>query len=316
MIGEGVIAESYVSFDVTWKNPGSGKQSEWDQTKQSIELHSIDMYPDLNYTKASALATYYKYTSIDKILGIINKINAVIDGKIQEKSQANEALGLPLSTSSSPGSLIKIDPPGLPAVTNKPGELATVSKDLEKTGKTDKVDQAITQNDTAPKKKETIDKEQEVNPKETGSTGTSYTVNVIGDRLKLIDIQGKASGASDVLIKHKISDNIVKQVDGEKLENSNKIKAVVKSDGLLGTSFTMTFEEFNSEDGLNLLVEILPSVELRFTPGETSVIPKSEGSRANDDWLVDFAEMIKDKRMGKTIISTNSAEKVKASENK
>jgi hypothetical protein len=307
MIGEGVIAESYVSFDVTWKNPGSGKQSEWDQSKQSIELHSIDLYPDLNYTKASALATYYKYTSLDKILGIIDKINAVIDEKIQEKSQANEALGLPLSTSYSPG---------LPAVANKPTELSTISKDLQKTAKTAQVDQAITQNDIEPKKKETIDKNQEVNPEETGSTGISYTVNVTGDRLKLIDIQGKGSGVSEVLITHKISDNIVKQVDGEKLENSNKINATVNVGGLLGKSFTMTFEEFNSEDGLNLLVEILPSVELRFTPGETSVIPKSEGSRANDDWLVDFAEMIKDKRMGKTIISTNSAEKVKASANK
>lgn len=306
MVGEGVIAESYVSFDITWKNPGEGKQPEWDQNKQAIELHSVDLYPDLMYSKASALATYYEYTSIDKILGVIKKINEIIEVKIQEKAKKNETLALPMATTAM-NAITKVIKPELPAKIDSPIDPTTkLIKDADK----------ITQDVKKPEEVGTKDKKTENNPDKPESTSPSYTVNVIGEKLKLIDILGKGAGYSEVLIKHRVSGNIVKQLDGEKLENSNKIKAIINVGGLLGTNLVMGFDEFNTEDGRNLLVEILPSIELRFTPGENAVIPRAEDSRIEDDWIIEFAKVMKDRRMQKEILAVNSTEKVKASENK
>ena len=39
MIGDGVIAESVISFEITWKNPGNGEQPKWDQNDQKIYYH-------------------------------------------------------------------------------------------------------------------------------------------------------------------------------------------------------------------------------------------------------------------------------------
>ena len=96
MIGEGIIVESIASFKITWKNPGNGMQAVWDQENQVIELHGSDVYPDLEFVSATGLSTYFTYSTADKIIGLLKRINEVINIELTElyksKDQANEAV--------------------------------------------------------------------------------------------------------------------------------------------------------------------------------------------------------------------------------
>ena len=96
MIGDGIIVESIASFKITWKNPGNGMQAVWDQENQVIELHESDVYPDLDFVSASGLSTYFTYSTADKIIGLLKRINEVINIELTElyksKDQANEAV--------------------------------------------------------------------------------------------------------------------------------------------------------------------------------------------------------------------------------
>lgn len=279
MIGTGVIAESYVSFNITWSSPGPGQQPKWDQTDQSIELHTTDIYPDLLFSKASATATYFKYTSIADILGVVKKINEVIETKIRPAKQ-NEALALPAGKAQSTE----------PEVTP------------DETLKADEVD---------------IEKPEQASPDKTESQPEepiSYTVNVIGDRLRFIDAQSPRSG--DIAIRYRVSNNITKLVGEEQIDNSAKIKAVVKIGGVFGQTVELEYAEFNTEDGQNLLVEILPSVELRFTPGETASVPKAETADDSDEWLLQFAKRMRDTKAERDILAANSAAKAEQGSNK
>lgn len=280
MVGDGVIAESYVSFNITWKNPGNGGQSEWDQTKQDIMLHTVDLYPDLLYTKASALATYFKLTSAARILDVIKEINRVIDKRL---SQKNEALDLTDTSSEDE-----------PAVTPD---------------KAKKLDN-----------KEITDAEQKPQgePDDKPASSPAYTVKVIGDRLRLIDAQSRGYGSySAVSIRHRVSDNITKTVGDERLDNAGQIRAEIEMGGIFGRTVQMQYSDFSMPDGRNLLVEILPSIEMRFTPDQKAAAPKSETIADEEAWVAKFAKrLLPDSRMRREIMDANEIAKSKRDPNK
>lgn len=306
MVGDGVIAESYVSFESSWKNPGGGQQPIWDQNNQKIELHTIDIYPDLLYTKASALATYYKYTSIDKILGLIREINAVIDREIREiikTKKTNEALLLPAGEK--PGT-------NSPSVTPKPGETGIVT-----TQKSEKQPDAEDpgKDQVSPNQKDevVIANQVEDEQAEQGDETFAYTVRVIGDRLRFVDIQASGYGSSEILITHRVSNNMTKEVGDETVDNSDKISLEVESNGILfKDSFKLEYSKFDMPDGRNLLVEILPSLELRFTAGEPAVAPRPESTRDDDRWIIEYAKM--KRRFEKMMLAANKEAKEEADE--
>lgn len=195
MNAQGVIAESIVSFKMTWFNPGNGEQSKWDQTKQSIEIHETDVYPDLQYTSAYAAPLYVKYTSGSLLNELIDEINKVIDSKLGGK-KANEAelpasperkllttgeetdeepeedsqKALPqgpaepkkLGTGQTGGALVKVEKPGLPATIDNKPEIVDSPE--------------VTPDATAPAEEDTADR-------------GSYTVTVYGDKLRFIEGQ-------------------------------------------------------------------------------------------------------------------------------
>ena len=268
-----------MSFNITWTSPGQGQQPKWDQTDQSIELHTTDIYPDLLFTKATATATYFKYTSIADILGVVKAINAVIDEKIKPAKQ-NEALAL-------------------------------------QAGQAQASEPAVTPGETGVENAEDINKPEQASPDKPESQPEkpiSYTVNVIGDRLRFIDAQSPRSG--DITIRYRVSNNITKVVGEEQIDNSAKIKAVVKIGGVFGRTVELEYADFNTEDGRNLLVEILPSVELRFTPGETASAPKAETAEDNDEWLLQLAKTIRGTKAERDILAANNAAKAEQGSNK
>jgi hypothetical protein len=277
MIGTGVIAESYVSFNITWSSPGPGQQPKWDQTDQSIELHATDVYPDLLFTKAVATATYFKYTSIADILGVVKSICAIIDERLKPAKQ-NEALALSAGQASEP-EVTPAEPAGEDEVDIEKPEQASPDK-----------------------------------PESQPEKPIPYTVNVIGDRLRLVEAQSPRSG--DVTIRYRVSNNITKVVGEEPIDNSAKIKAVVKIGGVFGRTVEFEYADFNTEEGRNLLVEILPSVELRFTPGETASVPKAETAEDNDEWLLQLARTMRGTKAERDILAANAALKAEQGSNK
>lgn len=297
MAEQGVIAESIISFAITWKNPGKGQQPLWDQNKQSIEIHETDVYPDLKYTSAYGAPQYVKYTSGSLLNELIVEINKVIDAKIatmkndKKKNEAAlppgpaepKALGsgqeeeedddqsqkaLPvgpdapkqLGQGSPGGALVKYEKPQPPAVIdNKPKE-----------------------NDEPEVKPE--------EPKPAAGGEEAYTVIVRGDKLRFIEgQQERGAYSAGVKFLYKISNNLTKKISGEQIDNKPKIWAEIKMAGLLGDSFKMSFEEFNEKEfkfGGNLLAQILPSVELSFTPEINTVYSKEKPE-------LDLADVIK-----------------------
>jgi hypothetical protein len=280
MIGDGVIAESTVTFNISWRNPGNGSQPEWDQNGQDVQLHAVSIYPDLSYTAASATATYFKYTSANKILELINLIDSVIDSKLQEQpvleaeSSASQKSPVPQSTTQT-----------------------DQSKDASSKPAGDAEDK----------------------PKEPEAS-LGYTVEVTADRLVLTDIQRRGGGYAEVQIIHKVSENMTREIDDNKNSNSQKIRAIVKVDGLFGSKTELSYADFNAEDGRNLLVEILPSIELRFTPDQKTTVPKSEYVRDEESWMFDLRSILKGtpngEKLNKQIADADKLEKAKAGSNK
>jgi hypothetical protein len=285
MVGDGVIAESIVSFNITWDSPGKGMQPEWNQNSQNIELHSVEIYPDLLYTKASGLATYFNHTNIQKILGVINRINRIIDSKLVELKVVTEAstqVGMGASTA------LPDSPKNTPATSTEKTEVSSPEDNKSSEDESDKTD----------------------------ASDFSYSVEVIGERLKLIDVQRRGGGIGDVQIVHKVSDNMVREAGTTTNQNANKIRAVVQMSGTLGRKIDLEYSDFNSESGINALVDILPSIELRFTPSEEAVVPKSESDRESENFLVDLRSLVKGTQMEKEIASADNFEKIKAAPNK
>jgi len=263
MIGNGVIAESIASFKVTWKSTGVGQQPTWDQTDQEITIHETSVYPDLYYTKAQGLATYYKYTSIDTLVQLLKRINAVIDAKLGNVSEAME-LG-PGSNSAlqttGPTSIQKVEAPvsNVPTVPQKPvNPSAEPKSNTSAPGSPDKKDDV------------TSEPSKTNEPAKTGGSET-YRVVIHGDKIRMID--GQVSSAN-IRIRHKVSENLVRKLGDETMDNSKQIWLEVKTGAMSSTR--MELDEFTTPEGINLLVQVLPTIDLTFTVGEKHVTPNSE----------------------------------------
>lgn len=311
MNAQGVIAESIISFKITWTNPGKGQQSKFDQNKQVIEIHEADVYPDLIYTSAYGAPQYLKYTSGAMLNELIMAINKVIDSKIGNTNEAVAALppgpnrkGLPAGPNrqalSSGPEAAKALAAGKTQLGIGPADTQNTlppgpdqPKQLGQGGRYDlvKVDEpglpAVIDNKPKP------EDPTEVKPDETEKIEAgedSYTVTVYGDKLRFIEGQlEKGAYAGGIKFLYKVSNNLIKTVSGDRIDNTSKIWAEVKMSGLLGKTIKLEFGEFNETEfkfGGNLLVQILPSVELSFTPDQNSVYAKEKPE-------LDLADVIK-----------------------
>ena len=248
MIGEGIIVESIVSFKITWKNPGNGMQAVWDQENQVIELHGSDVYPDLEFVSATGLSTYFTYSTADKIIGLLKRINEVINIELTElhksQNQVNEA----------------------DVVSPTPIDAANTIPEI-KPEEVDKKDEVT--NTQEPKVEPEVPK--------SPSEGFAYTVTVHGDKLRFIDASAENF---NLIVKHKLSNNMgVKKETGETLDNSSRIWATVQLSGLFSETHRFNFEKFNKQTDStseNLLVQIIPSIQLTFKAGETMTAPNAE----------------------------------------
>ena len=259
MIGDGIIVESIASFKITWKNPGNGMQAVWDQENQVIEIHGSDVYPDLEFVSLTGLSTYFTHSTADKIIAKLKELNKVIDTQLTElyksKNQANEAVEASFANE-------------IPKPKETETEVDAANKIPEiKPEEVNKKDEVT--NTEEPKV------EPEV-PKST-SEGFAYTVTVHGDKLRFIDA---SSETHTLVIKHKLSNNMgVKKETGETLDNSSRIWATVQLSGLFSETHRFNFEKFNiSTDSTaeNLLVQIIPSIQLTFKAGENMTTPETE----------------------------------------
>ena len=261
MIGDGIIVESIASFKITWKNPGNGMQAVWDQENQVIEIHGSDVYPDLEFVSLTGLSTYFTHSTADKIIAKLKELNKVIDTQLTElyksKNQANEAVE------------------------------ASFANEIPKPKETETETEVDAANKIPEIKPEEVNKKDEVTnteepkvepelPKST-SEGFAYTVTVHGDKLRFIDA---SSETHSLIIKHKLSNNMgVKKETGETLDNSSRIWATVQLSGLFSETHRFNFEKFNiSTDSTaeNLLVQIIPSIQLTFKAGENMTTPETE----------------------------------------
>ena len=273
MIGDGIIVESIASFKITWKNPGNGMQAVWDQENQVIELHGSDVYPDLDFVSAMGLSTYFTYSTADKIIGKLKELNNVIDTQLTElyksKNQANEAV-----EASFANEIPKPKETGVDVANTIPKP-----KETEAEVDADKTVPKIKPEEVNKKDEVTNTEEPKVEPEVPKSTseGFAYTVTVHGDKLRFIDA---SSETHTLVIKHKLSNNMgVKKETGETLDNSSRIWATVQLSGLFSETHRFNFEKFNiSTDSTaeNLLVQIIPSIQLTFKAGENMTTPETE----------------------------------------
>lgn len=276
MISDGVIADSVVSFKITWKKPSDDSPIKWDQNDQVIELHTVDIYPDLKYTKATATATYFNYASADSLISLIKQINGEIDKKIaMEKGEKK-----------------KSSPEKQPAPKQ---ERAEESEPKPESPESPGDDGDMANMDTLKSKDSEPDKKQEEPEKESSF---AYTVTVYGDRLQLMDAQEKGG---PVTITHRVSDNLLRRVGDIEINNIGRIWAEVSISGLLGKTYTLTPADLTVQQSegptktTSLLVQVLPSLELSFTPGPQAVIPKSK----QDEYLKRFSN--DDSRIGRLV---------------
>ena len=261
MIGDGIIVESIASFKITWKNPGNGMQAVWDQENQVIEIHGSDVYPDLEFVSLTGLSTYFTHSTADKIIAKLKELNKVIDTELTElyksKNQANEAVE------------------------------ASFANEIPKPKETETETEVDAANKIPEIKPEEVNKKDEVTnteepkvepevPKST-SEGFSYTVIVHGDKLRFIDASVENNS---LIVKHRLSNNMgVKKETGETLDNSSRIWATVQLSGLFSETHKFDFEKFNKQTESadeNLLVQIIPSIQLTFKPGENMSTPETE----------------------------------------
>lgn len=252
MVNSGVVAESVISYKMTWKNPGTGKQPLWSQYDQEIRLHSSNIYPDLYYLKAQGLATYYKYTSVESIVNLLRDINKVIDNIVSNINENTNLL-------SQPNTSLQTIPKTSTAVQTIP--------------KTSTAIEVVKPNDLGGQSKTNVVSNDSFEINDTGDSGGlgPYTVIVYGDRLKMIDGQ---TSSNNIRIRHRASDNMIRNIPENPINNSEKIWAIVKFKG--SRSIKLEMEHFTNKDGLNLLVEILPAIDIILTPDEKNVSPKSE----------------------------------------
>lgn len=301
MSAQGVIAESVASFKITWDNPGNGQQPKWDQNKQSIELHQTDVYPDLQYVSAFAAPVYTKYTSGSLLNDLIVEINKVIDSKLTSKSddKKEKVDELYLNAGPTASKQLGAGPEAakqLGAGPSAPKQLGAGSEEEDQVKADDEKPAEIidTNKETSNEPKVTANDQELVTttttiaPQKTESS--AYTVTVYGDNLRFLEGQeGRGAYSSGIKFLYKVSNNLTKQVAGEQIDNRTKIWAEVTSSGLLSKTTRLEFAEFDEIEfkfGGNLLAQILPSIELSFTPDPNSVYSKEKPE-------LDIADVIK-----------------------
>ena len=315
MSAQGVIAESVASFKITWDNPGNGQQPKWDQTKQSIELHQTDVYPDLQYVSAFAAPIYTKYTSGSLLNDLIVEINKVIDSKVASTSDKKEKVDeLSLPAGQPAAKQLGAGQPN--PFLNDPDEEETDNKPAQENEPNNQIIQGKPEDDSvkpeASQAAEVIDNKpaQETEPgvtkndqdlviNNTTTTTTTapqkaessaYTVTVYGDKLRLLEGQeGRGAYSSGIKFLYKVSNNLTKQVAGEQIDNRTKIWAEVALAGLLSKVVRFEFADFDEIEfkfGGNLLAQVLPSIELSFTPDPNSIYSKEKPE-------LDIADVIK-----------------------
>ena len=280
MSAQGVIAESVASFKITWDNLGNGQQPKWDQTKQSIELHQTDVYPDLQYVSAFAAPVYTKYTSGSLLNDLIVEINKVIDSKLASTSDKKEKVDeLYLNAGPAAPKQLGAGPEEedqIKADDEKPAEIIDTNKEANDEPKVTANDQELVTTTTT------------IAPQTAESS--AYTVTVYGDNLRFLEGQeGRGAYSSGIKFLYKVSNNLTKQVAGEQIDNRTKIWAEVTSSGLLSKTTRLEFAEFDEIEfkfGGNLLAQVLPSIELSFTPDPNSVYSKEKPE-------LDIADVIK-----------------------
>ncbi len=272
MSAQGVISESLASFKITWDNPGNGQQPKWDQNRQVIELHETDVYPDLIYTSAFAAPVYIKYNSASLLNDLLVAINKVIDTKLAATSSKKEKVNeLYLNA----GTDTKEDPQ-VNAGEEKPKEIIDTNVEVNN-------EPSVTPND-----QESVTTTTTAAPQKVESS--AYTVTVYGDKLRFLEGQeGRGAYSSGIKFLYKVSNNLTKQASGEQIDNRSKIWAEITSPGLLSKTTRFEFADFDEIEfkfGGNLLAQVLPSIELSFTPDPNSVYSKEKPE-------LDIADVIK-----------------------
>lgn len=315
MSAQGVIAESVASFKITWDNPGNGQQPKWDQTKQSIELNQTDVYPDLQYVSAFAAPIYTKYTSGSLLNDLIVEINKVIDSKLASTSDKKEKVdelslpaGQPAAKQLGAGQPNPfLDDPDeeetdtKPAQENEPNNQIIQGKPEDDlvNPESSQAAEVIGNKPTQEKEPEVTTNDQDLVINNTTTTTTTapqkaessaYTVTVYGDKLRFLEGQeGRGAYSSGIKFLYKVSNNLTKQVAGEQIDNRTKIWAEVALAGLLSKVVRFEFADFDEIEfkfGGNLLAQVLPSIELSFTPDPNSIYSKEKPE-------LDIADVIK-----------------------
>lgn len=331
MIGDGVIAESVISFEITWKNPGNGEQPKWDQNDQKIYYNQADIYPDLLFTKAQGIATYYTYTTIDSIIHLLKEIDEIIDAKLSSAEVSEEVKQLGPATSvqrvGSTGlqtvprgeiqrvgqtALQRVQPGNTQLQTVQRGQVpATVQKGqvpatIQK-GQVPAViqKQSISSDPEEPIKQDEVTNEPE--PKqgqEASGSSRAYTVIVYGKELKLIDAQ---LTSANIRIRHRISANLFRKINEEIVDNTKSIWLEVRFG--LGRVVKMEMKEFETKEGVNLLVQVLPTIDLILTPDKNAVTPKSEETINVEDKIKNLRRLRQEREENRFERSRSETEK-------
>lgn len=331
MIGDGVIAESVISFEITWKNPGNGEQPKWDQNDQKIYYHQADIYPDLLFTKAQGIATYYTYTTIDAIIHLLKEIDEIIDAKLSSAEVSEEVKQLGPATSVQRvgptglqtvprGEIQRVGQTALPRVQPGNTQLQTVQRgQVPATVQKGQVPatiqkgqvpaviqkQSISSDPEEPIKQDEVTNEPE--PKqgqEASGSSRAYTVIVYGKELKLIDAQ---LTSANIRVRHRISANLFRKINEEIVDNTKNIWLEVHFG--LGRVVKMEMKEFETKEGVNLLVQVLPTIDLILTPDKNAVTPKSEETINVEDKIKNLRRLRQEREENRFERSRSETEK-------
>jgi len=118
-----VICEIFQSHELKWQIKDC--EPKWNQNDQKTVLHSMTLYPDLDYIKAEGTSTYVKYTSAEKIRELLLEIHKHVCEKVNAKKDESQPKGFGVFNEDTPA----LPAPGsnLPAVQGS-RELATTQK--------------------------------------------------------------------------------------------------------------------------------------------------------------------------------------------
>lgn len=102
----------------------------------------------------------------------------------------------------------------------------------------------------------------------------NYYVTVKTDKLRMIEA---GSGEKTLRFRYLMSNNMLKDLNGEKVSNADKFTITVTSAStgftkLFGASFDMKIEDFQSEDPVypgNLIVAIIPTLDIELSGNES-----------------------------------------------